>query len=836
MPARPVAISWRRLANSIASVAQLGRLERVDHAARGPPSEAPPLPASAISSTMAWCRPPRWAAQASRCPASTPASRRAASSSPCRAERRGDLGGGPDAGSGGVPPTSRGRAAAPGRSRPPGRPWSRGPRRRPRGRCENGIGRKAASCAAMTMRRPCEVLDGVELGQVAAVRPHRAGGAERPRHLDPGPLRVLDQRLRAAAHPLELAAVEVRGRRRCRPSRSACLSRRHRPGAAVPDEGEHARGAVPLDLLLQLLGLRDGRHEHEHVAALEPGERPRGRVRLAGALPAGEQGRIARRHGVEPVLGEERLLGRLAGRALARLRSRRFSSSSRPSAALPSSRRNAACAASRASSRRRASAPAAARSGGRPPRWRPRCPRAAGPGPRPGRARPGRSRAASGGGGGGSAAGASSVRSAPRRMEAKISAPSAARRSSSTLRSAACRSLWRTSGSSAVALDLARPSGGAAPTSASRAASAATSTAPGRPHRRKSRRPDPGRRARCRPAPSIASSAASKAGQSSRPSPSVPSSSRAGPRPAATPAPRARAGRPGPGRRPRAPRARRSGPASGRRARPRRPGGRRRSPGWCGGCRGRGRGCRRATPRAGRRVSGRERTKPSRIRTSAPPRSGLEGSAAPPVAWYQHEASAKSVGQPQLEPGGGLGEALAPVGLELDAVEVEQDPAGRPPPRTSAGRSREQGCRRSRPRARRPRPPPASPAGRGRWRRRAWGCRGGGPGSPSAGEQPPRRGADDAAVAVPLQPGEEGEELAGAVDLAPLDQEGGGLLGAELAAVGEVQLDQALAGRARTVTRKVGPAAPAGSAARNGGPPRTNVAGCPSRSRPGRRW
>src|SRR3954466_13529087 len=55
-----------------------------------------------------------------------------------------------------------------------------------------------------------EVLDGVGLGQVAAVRPHRARGAERLRHRDAGPLRALDQRLRPPAHPPGRGAPEPR--------------------------------------------------------------------------------------------------------------------------------------------------------------------------------------------------------------------------------------------------------------------------------------------------------------------------------------------------------------------------------------------------------------------------------------------------------------------------------------------------------------------------------------------------------------------------------------------------------------------------------------------------
>src|SRR5437764_951632 len=112
------------------------------------------------------------------------------------------------------------------------------------------------------------------------------------------------------------------------------------------------------------------------------------------------------------------------------------------------------------------------------------------------------------------------------------------------------------------------------------------------------------------------------------------------------------------------------------------------------------------------RVRGRERTKPRRIRTAAPPRSGLVGSAAPPVAWYQHEASAKGSGSRSLS--------------QAAAVSL---------PRL---------------------PPPA-----------------------------------------------------------------------------RYVLTRRLPGARSTVTRKVGPVAPAGSAARNGGPPRTSAAGRPSgRSRP----
>ena len=154
----------------------------------------------------------------------------------------------------------------------------------------------------------------------------------------------------------------------------------------------------------------------------------------------------------------------------------------------------------------------------------------------------------------------------------------------------------------------------------------------------------------------------------------------------------------------------------------------------------------------------------------------------------------EGVGQPQLEPGGGLGEALAPVGLVLDAVEVEQNPAGRLlREHRQQGRAQERVVdlglalrlldllrQHARPVA-------------GVVHVRELRVREAEDGLAVGGEPAPGRGPDDAAVAVALQLGQLGEEVARPVALDRLVVEPRRLLGAELAAVGGEELDQPLA-------------------------------------------
>ena len=166
-----------------------------------------------------------------------------------------------------------------------------------------------------------ETLEGVELVEVAAIEPHGARAAKGGADTAPSLLGVVDQGLRPRAHPLGRRAVEVDAVLVEEPLGGVALTFGRRCQTPTPHLDEHGDGLagigpeldLPLDLGLELFGLLQSRHQHQHVAALEPRQPLGDRERLPRALRPRVQDGSTWRQLLEPELGQVFSLRLLAG-------------------------------------------------------------------------------------------------------------------------------------------------------------------------------------------------------------------------------------------------------------------------------------------------------------------------------------------------------------------------------------------------------------------------------------------------------------------------------------------------------------------------------------------